>query len=179
MAYINQIFYFILTIFISSMFFNAFLELKELKKGHRSDIYWVLALSALMTSNFSFSITPITTYFFLTVANSLNFAATICLALLFRSWNTVVTKRLDITAFLLLLVFGLVFEYSRVEENYLARTYIVIGGLMSIGTWQLTEIWLIKLSCKLWFDFKITKSYLCFNNWIIYKLPKQFQCLSN
>jgi C4-dicarboxylate-specific signal transduction histidine kinase len=125
------------------MFFNAFLELKNLKKDHRSDIYWVLALSALMTSNFSFSITPITTYFFLTIANSFNLAAMICIALLFRSWNTVVTKRLEITVFLLLLVFGLVFEYSRVEENYLARTYIVIGGLMSIGTWQLTEIWLM------------------------------------
>jgi hypothetical protein len=123
------------------MFFNAFLELKNLKKDHRSDIYWVLALSALMTSNFSFSITPITTYFFLTIANSFNLAAMICIALLFRSWNTVVTKRLEITVFLLLLVFGLVFEYSRVEENYLTRTYIVIGGLISIGIWQLTEIW--------------------------------------
>lgn len=141
MAYINQIFYFILTIFISSMFFNAFLELKELKKDHRSDIYWVLALSALMTSNFSFSITPITSYFFLTVANSFNFAAMICITLLFRSWNTVVTKRLEVIAFLLLLTFGIVFEYCRIEDDFLARTYIVIGGLLSIGTWQLTEIW--------------------------------------
>jgi len=158
MENVNQIFYFILTIFISSISINAFLELKGSNKSHRSDIYWILSLSLLIVWSAAFTIAPNTSYFFLTIANTSNFGAMICIGLLLRSSNKIITKRLEISALLLLLAYGISFEYLRAEENFLARTYLVISGVSCMNIWQLKETWSInkkKQSIHLKFIFLI------------------------
>lgn len=141
MENINQIFYFTLTIFISSMFFNAFFELKSLKKDSKSELYWILQLILLTVWTISFTIAPNASYFFLTVGNTANFGATICAGLLLRSLNHTVTKRLEITLTLIILAYSIFFEYLRIEENFIARTYLVIVALICANLWLLKETW--------------------------------------
>lgn len=141
MENINQIFYFTLTIFISSMFFNAFFEFKSLKKDSKSELYWILQLILLTVWTISFTIAPNTSYFFLTTGNTANFGATICAGLLLRSLNHTVTKRLEITLTLIILAYGIFFEYLRIEENFIARTYLVIVALICANLWLLKETW--------------------------------------
>lgn len=141
MENINQLLYLILTIFISSMFFNAVLQLKHLKKHHQSNVYWILALSLLIVWSTSFTIAPNTSYFFITVANTSNLGATICVALLLRSTTHKITKKLEITLLVLLLIYGIVFEYLRIEDNYTLRGYMILVALACTNVWQLKETW--------------------------------------
>lgn len=144
----NQLFYLILGVFIFSFSINAYLELKKIKYSNNANYYWISALTLLTTSCISFALAPVIHYFFLTIANTLNLTATICIALLFRSWNSdenhnQVSKKTTYYIIFIAILYATFFELLRIQDNFLARTYLVIITLGLTLSYQLKQTYFL------------------------------------
>jgi hypothetical protein len=144
----NQLFYLILGVFIFSFSINAYLELKKMKFSNNANYYWISALTLLTTSCISFALAPVIHYFFLTIANTLNLTATICIALLFRSWNSdenhnQVSKKTTYYIIFIAILYATFFELLRIQDNFLARTYLVIITLGLTLSYQLKQTYFL------------------------------------
>ncbi len=135
----NQFYYSILSVFLFSLVINAYLQIKKFKQNYYSDFYWILAILSLIISSISYILAPKISYSLLTVANSLTFTSSLCIAFLFKSWNQKTTQKIT-KIILTTIIYSIFFEYIRIKDDFIIRSYFTIITLATIIAWQVTEI---------------------------------------
>lgn len=134
---VNVVSYLVFDMLILGMSITAFHDLKTQSKFHN---YWRWALSLFALAYLCFAIAPFIGRVIITPANVFLIAAGVAQALLFRTWNQPVSKRLLLGLGLALLVIALVFEYLRLFGTFQQRVLLITGVLICVCVWHIVEL---------------------------------------
>ena len=134
---INVVSFLVFDMLILGLSITAFRDLQSQSKFHN---YWRWALSFFALAYLCFAIAPFVSRAIITPANALLIAAGVAQALLFRTWNQTVSKRLVFMLGLVLLVIALVFEYLRLSGTFQQRVLLITGVLICVCVWHMVEL---------------------------------------
>lgn len=140
MIEINQVFYSIFAFFALGLGLNSYIGFKDQHTYLKTEVYWSISVYLFMLSCFSWAVAPVAGFYFLTFANTALVASMAALVFLIRSFNHHIAKSQLFIVLILLVVFGLVFEYLRVDGEYLKRIFLVISTLIFISIFQIIEL---------------------------------------
>jgi signal transduction histidine kinase len=135
---INVVSFLVFDMLILGLLVSAFRDLKVQTKFHN---YWRWALAFFAVAYLCFAIAPFVDRFIITPANMFLVSASLAQALLFRTWNEPVSKRLQVLLVLLVLVVGLAFEYLRQFGTFQQRVALIMGVVIASSLWHTTELW--------------------------------------
>ncbi|MBU3593670.1 HD domain-containing protein [Polynucleobacter sp. 71A-WALBACH] len=136
----NQAMYLGFGLIFLGLSFGSLHDLRHQFSLQSSKHYWVFSLLAMSLSCFFFLIYPLVGGLALTLANVTQFAANMGLVILFRSFNTKITKGLLLAFLISLPLFGLVFELTRAKEAYDIRIEFLSGVAIALAIWQMYEV---------------------------------------
>ena len=137
MQNINIVLFLIFDLIIWALAITAFRDLKVNSQMHS---YWRSALVMFGTAYGLFGITPFLDLFFLTPANISLVAAVATTALLFRSWNTKVTKQLELSLVVACLLLAVGFEFVRNYGTFHQRVVLINVVLIACSIWHAYEL---------------------------------------
>jgi signal transduction histidine kinase len=137
MQNINIISFLIFDLIIWALAVTAFRDLKVNSQMHS---YWRLALVLFGTAYGLFGVAPFLDLFFLTPANISLVAAVATTALLFRSWNTQVTKQLELSLVVTVLLLAVFFELLRNYGTFHQRVVLINVVLIACSIWHAYEL---------------------------------------
>ena len=158
MLNINIVSFLIFDLIIWGLAITAFRDLKVNSQMHN---YWRLALVMFGTGYALFGATPFIDLAFLTPANICVVAAFVSTALLFRTWNTKVTKQLELSLLIAVLLLAVVFECVRNYGTFQQRVVLINVTLIACAIWHAYElVRLHKKSPGFFVKFLIALSFL-------------------
>jgi signal transduction histidine kinase len=137
MLNINIISFLIFDLIIWGLAITAFRDLKINSRMHN---YWRLALVMFGTGYALFAAAPFIDLFFLTPANICVVAAFVSTSLLLRTWNTKVTKQLELTLLVAVLLLTVVFEFVRNNGTFQQRVVLINVSLIACAIWHVYEL---------------------------------------
>lgn len=140
MQHVNQLIYAIFFAFALKLSFGSFLDFKYKKAYLSSHVYWTLAAASIAISFLSWAIAPFFSYALLSIAGTGLVASMAFFALLFRSFNTPISKNLLMIIIGVIIAFAIQFEFFRSTGNYFGRSItstILVNGCL---IWQLIEL---------------------------------------
>jgi signal transduction histidine kinase len=137
MLNINIVSFLIFDLIIWGLAITAFRDLKINSQMHN---YWRLALVMFGTGYALFGAAPFIDLAFLTPANICVVAAFVSTALLFRTWNTKVTKQLEFSLLVAILLLAVVFEYVRNYGTFQQRVVLINVALITCAIWHAYEL---------------------------------------
>ncbi len=135
---INVISFLVFDMLILGMSITAFHDLFGERKFHN---YWRWALAFFALAYFALAIAPFVGREILTLANLLVLCAGVAQALLFRTWNQPVGKRLLLALAVAIVSLTLVFEHLRQFGTFQQRSGLISGVLISLCIWHIAELW--------------------------------------
>jgi signal transduction histidine kinase len=135
---INVVSFLVFDMLILGMSITAFHDLFGERKFHN---YWRWALAFFALAYFALAIAPFVGREILTLANLLVLCAGVAQALLFRTWNQPVGKRLLLALAAAIVLLTLVFEYLRQFGTFQQRSGLISGVLISLCIWHIAELW--------------------------------------
>jgi signal transduction histidine kinase len=137
MQNINIISFLIFDLIIWGLAITAFRDLKVNSQMHN---YWRMALVMFGTGYALFGVAPFIDLFFLTPANICVVAAFVATALLFRTWNTQVTKQLEISLLVAVMLLAGGFELVRNFGTFQQRVVLINVVLIACAIWHAYEL---------------------------------------
>lgn len=137
MQNINIVSFLIFDLIIWGLAITAFRDLKVNSQMHN---YWRLALVMFGIGYALFGVAPFIDFFFLTPANICVVAAFVLTALLFRTWNTKVTKKLELSLLVAVLLLAVGFEVVRNYGTFQQRVVLINVVLIACAIWHAYEL---------------------------------------
>jgi signal transduction histidine kinase len=134
---INVVSFLVFDMLILGLSISAF---RDLKIQTKFDHYWRWALAFFAMGYLCFAIAPFVDRAIITPANVFLILASLAQALLFRTWNEPVSKRLHILLAVCVMVVGLVFEYLRQHGTFQQRVGLITGFLIASSVWHTLEL---------------------------------------
>ena len=140
MQTLNQLFLALNALILASLFLSTAGIYSE-RAESQTKIFWLLSV-ALKTSAFLvWSLVPLLTPAFASLASFLFIASAASLGLLFRSWRSTAPPRLIIGVTVTVLIVGIVCELLRqVGHNFHLRAMLIGSTSILISLWELTEL---------------------------------------
>jgi len=139
MIFANEIFFFIASLILWGLVLSS-KSLVSQKKGSLAEAYWLYALILTAFSFTCFALVPITHLSLLTAANTCFIAAYVYLGLFSRSLGRPVTRQSKFLALLVILAFGVIFEYLRQHQTFVMRVVFVAATAATFLFWSLVEL---------------------------------------
>ncbi len=161
---INIASFLIFDMLIIGLSITAFHDLKTHSQMHN---YWRLSLVLFALGYAAFAAGPFTNRLLLTIGNFCIVAAAISIALLFRSWNTKVSSRLNILLLIAAIFLAIFFEYLRNNGTFQQRVLLIMSALIACEIWQAYELTCRQRTesnfhCKLLIGFSYLKILISF-----------------
>ena len=134
---INAFSFLLFDMLIFSLSVAAFRDLKLQSRFHN---YWRLSLVFFAVGYFCFAISPYVNNRVETLANYCVVMASVSMTLLMRTWNTPVTKRLELWIWGLSLLIPLGREYLLEVGTHQHRVTFVMSILFALSLWRIHEL---------------------------------------
>ncbi len=137
---LNQLFLTILALMLASLFVGT-MSMKQSVGDASMTIYWRMSVGARSLSYLSWAALPIAGPLCGAAANMLFTFSAGCLALLFRSWRTEVSRELAwLVVLVALLVGGLHLVAQRMDGSYTMRMIVTGAAGIIFSVWELVEL---------------------------------------
>lgn len=136
----NQAMYFGFGLIFFGLSFSSFYDLKHQFNLQSSRHYWAFSLLAMTSSCFLFLLYPLIGVAVLTLANLMQVATDVALALLFRSFNTKIQKGLVTALLISLPISGGILEFIRIHDAYDVRVNFLSSVAIALSVWQIYEL---------------------------------------
>lgn len=134
---INAFSFLLFDMLILSLSVAAFRDIKLQSRFHN---YWRLSLVFFAVGYFCFAISPYVNHRLETLANYCVVMASVSMTLLMRTWNTPVTKRLELWIWGLSLLIPLGREYLLEVGTHQHRVTFIMSVLFALSLWRLYEL---------------------------------------
>ena len=156
----NQLFYSIFAIIALGLGLSSIIGFRDQADYFKTKVFWTISTYLFMLSSFFWAIAPVTSFYFLTFANTCLVAAMVAKIFLFRSFTHSITKAQLLSALLLLIIFCIAFEQIR-QTEYRQRFLMTSLVLLIVNLLQLHALKaLIKIDQSIYLKFNATLSML-------------------
>jgi signal transduction histidine kinase len=140
MKFANETFFLVSTILLGGLFVSFLPHLTATRHSEKPNYYWLISLGLISISFGVFAIAPFTFIALLVFANTLFIAGYIYLGIFSRSLNQAIGKKVIYAAPVVIIIFGVVFEYLRETGTYYDRVTLVVGMTAICLLWILYEL---------------------------------------
>ena len=135
----NQLFYSIFAFMAFGQGLSSYIGFKDHDTYFKTQVFWSVSIYLFMFSCVFWAIAPVTNLFCLTLANSCLVGSMLSTLLLFRSFTQAFTKYHLSNALLVLIFYGVVFEFIR-QGDYIPRFLLTSSTLTIICVLQIKEL---------------------------------------
>ena len=134
----NQLFYSIFAFMAFGQGLSSYIGFKDHDTYFKTQVFWSVSIYLFMFSCVFWAIAPVTNLFCLTLANSCLVGSMLSTLLLFRSFTQAFTKYHLSNALLVLIFYGVVFEFIR-QGDYIPRFLLTSSTLTIICVLQIKK----------------------------------------
>jgi C4-dicarboxylate-specific signal transduction histidine kinase len=137
---INQILFILFALILLGIFISTLVD-KENKADIYTSRYWRWSILCRAIAYTTWGVTHLLGNTFLTLANMLLMTSVLLLALLFRSWRTKISKKIEFFCFTIVVVFTACVEVLlHVDDSFKVRLTLVGMVLVCSSVWALCEL---------------------------------------
>ena len=133
----NSVTFLIFGTLVLGLSINAYRDVRQQGQMH---LYWFVSLAVFGAAYFLFAFAPLIDRAFQRVADFCLVLASLVQALLFRSWNQPIPRRLEALVVVLALITALVYDWLMRHGSYHHRVALIMGALILISLWRLYEL---------------------------------------
>ena len=135
----NQLFYSIFSLIAFGLGLSSYVGFKDNETYFKTEVFWSISIYLFMFSTLFWAIAPVTSLFFLTLANTCLVGSALSNVILLKSFTRVITQSHLVSALLLVIFFGIAFEHIR-EGEYINRILLTSPTLCLFLALQIKEL---------------------------------------
>lgn len=140
MTEINQIFYAIVVLFACTFGLESFSNLKSKEGIQISRLFFGCSIAVFIVSSLCWAILPSTDLALQTIASTSLIGSLFLQTLAVRSLNNPVSKKLLICLLVVLIIYGAINEYYRLQNDYFAQVFIITTFIVISMLWMNYEV---------------------------------------
>ena len=140
MTEIDQIFYTSVSLFACTIGLQCFSSLKSKQGIEISRLFFGCSIAFFIVSSLSWAILPSIDLAIQTIASTALIGSLILQTIAVRSVNNPVSKKLIVCLLLVLIIYGAINEYYRLQNDYFAQAFIITTFMAILLLWLNYEV---------------------------------------